>query len=59
MHYFSYNFLKIAKRRGSRSQRRLTIDFSYLKLGDLPKLCFLKLIMMNQAFKKAVMTSFE
>jgi len=52
MHYFSYKFLKIVKRGAHRPQRSLIFDFGFLKLRDLAKLCFLKLIMSKSNFRK-------
>jgi len=48
MHYFSNKFSKIAK----------IFDCGDLKLRDMAKFCFFKLIMTNSNFKKSVMTSF-
>jgi len=49
MHYFKNKFLKIAKRWGLPAP--LTFDFSDLKLRDLSKLRFFKLIMSKSNFK--------
>jgi len=49
MHYFSNKFLKIP-------QRHLIFDFGDLKLCDLAKFWFFKLIMMKPNFKKSAMT---
>jgi len=54
MHYFRNKFLKIAES----PQRPLTFDFSKLKLRELAKLCFFKLIMTKSNLKKSVMTLF-
>jgi len=52
MHYFSNKFSKIAKRWGVfRPQRLLTFNIGDLKLRDLAKWWFLKLIMMESNFK--------
>jgi len=45
MHYFSNKFSKIA-------QRLLSLDFSDLKLHDLVKMWFFKLIMTKSSLKK-------
>jgi len=60
MRYFSNKFSKIANSLGAlRPQRPLAFDFGDLKLRDLPKLCFFKLIMTKSNLKKLVMTSFQ
>jgi len=52
MYYFSNNFSKIAKRWGlSAPQRPLIFNFGELKLRNLAKLWFFKLIMMKSNFK--------
>jgi len=48
MHYFSNKFSKIP----------LNFDFNNLKLRDVAKFCFFKMIMTKLNFKKSVMTSF-
>jgi len=58
MQYFSNKFSKIAKRWGSPPPAPVNLRFGALKLRDLAKLCFLKLIMTKSNFKKSVMTSF-
>jgi len=64
MHSFSNKFSKIAKRWGLfalcplRPQRSLIFDFVVLKLRDVAKFCFFKLIMTKSNFKKLVMKSF-
>jgi len=40
-----------------RLQRNLIFNFGDLKLHDVAKFCFFKLIMMKSNFKKSVMTS--
>jgi len=60
MHYFSNIFSKISKRWGlSSPQRPLISNIGDLKLRDLAKLWFFKLIMMKSSFKRSVMTSFQ
>jgi len=56
MHNFSNKFSKIAKRWGLSA--RLIFDFGNVKLCDVVKFCFFKLIMTKSNFKKSVMTSF-
>jgi len=59
MHHFSNKFSKIAKRWASPIPvRPFTFNFDGLKLSDLGKLLFFKLIMTESKFKKSVMTSF-
>jgi len=58
MHYFSNKFSKIAKRWGFCTPRPLIFDFSDLKLRDVAKFCFFKLIMTKSNFQRSVMTSF-
>jgi len=61
MHYFKNKFSKIAKRCGSPSLTPLNVqmfDCGNLKLLDLAKLCFLKLIMTKLGFKKSAMMLF-
>jgi len=41
-----------------RPQRPLIFDFGKLKLYDVAKFCFFKLIMTKSNFKKSVITSF-
>jgi len=50
--YFSSKFSKIAKRWRSLPQRPFTFDFGGLKLRDLTKLWFFKLIMTKSHLKK-------
>jgi len=52
MHYFSNKFSKIAKRWGLSAPSPLTFDVGDLKLRDLTKLWFFKLIMMKSNLKK-------
>jgi len=54
MHYFSNKFSKIAKHWWF----SLIFDFGDLKLRDVTKFCFFKLIMTKSNFKKLVMASF-
>jgi len=55
----SNNFSKIAKRwELSAFQRPLIFDFGDLKLRNLAKFCFFKLIMTKSNFKKSIVTSF-
>jgi len=57
---FSNKFSKFAMRWGTlRLQRPLNIDSVHLRLRDLAKLCFFKLLMMKSNLKKSVMTSFQ
>jgi len=56
MHYFSNKISKIAKRWSSPPQPPLTFDDGDLKLRDLAKLWFFKLIMTKSKFKKLGMT---
>jgi len=58
MHYFSDKFSKIVKHWGSLPQRLLIFDYGDLKLRDVAKFCFFKLIVTKSNFKKSVMTSF-
>jgi len=61
IHYFSNKFSKIAKRwvlSVPSGQRPISFDVGDLKLRDLAKLWFFKLIMVKSNFKKSVMTSF-
>jgi len=57
MHYFSNKFSKIA--RLSAPQRSLIFDFGDLKLRDVAKFYFFKLIMTKSNFKKSVMLHFS
>jgi len=58
MHYFSINkFSKIAQALGAHHpQCPLIFNIGDLKLGDLTKLWFFKLIVTKSNFKKSVMT---
>jgi len=50
MHYFSNKFSNFVLK---------SLDFAYLKLGDLTKLCFFKLIMTNQTLKYQLWRNFS
>jgi len=60
MHCFSNKFSKIAKRWGLSAPSAPFFNFGELKLHNLAKLCFFKLIMTKSNFKKtkSIMTSF-
>jgi len=60
MHHFSNKFLKIYKRWGLayHPQHPLIFNIGDLKLRDLTKLWFFKLIVSKSNFKKSVITSF-
>jgi len=51
VHYLVTNFQKSPSAGARRSQRSLTLDFGDLKLCDLAKLCFFKLILTKLNFK--------
>jgi len=59
MHYFSNKSSKIAKSGAFRPQLRLTFDVDDVKLRDLAKLWFFRLIMTKSNFEKSVMTLFQ
>jgi len=59
MHYFGKKFSKVSQHGALRFQRHLIFDFCDLKLRDLAKLWFFKLIMTKSNFKKSVMTLFR
>jgi len=59
MHYYSNKFSKSSSVGEFPTQPFLTFDFSDLKLRDLGKLCFFKLIMTKSNLKNSVMTSFK
>jgi len=58
MHYFSNKFSEIAKRWGFSAPAPLNFHFGELKLCNLAKLWFFKLIMTKLNFKKSIMTTF-
>jgi len=61
MHYFSNKFSKIAKQVTNFqkfSKSPLIFNFGNLKLRNVAKFCFFKLIMTKSNFKKSVKTSF-
>jgi len=58
MRYFSNDFSKIAKRRGLSAPLPLSFNFGDLKLRDLAKLWFFKLIMAKSNFLKVSYDSF-
>jgi len=59
IHYFGNKFSTIAKRWWAlRPQSPLIFDVGDLKLRDVAKFCFFKLIMTKSNLKKSVMTSF-
>jgi len=51
MHYFVLNFQKLPNAGALRTQRPLIFDFGDLKLRDLAKLWFFKLITTKSNFK--------
>jgi len=57
MHYFSTNFQKSLSSGAQRHQRPLSFDFCDLKLRNMAKLQFLKLIVTKSNL--SIMTSFQ